>query len=114
MLAQDRRLTLRLIAEEFGISKDTANTVVRDDLGKGKICFRFLHHKLTDEQKAKRMHTSGGFISMCDQDALFQENIVTGDETWCCKFVPEKKGNRWRGINRLPRDQKRVVCKNPQ
>ena len=53
MLAQDRRLTLSLIAEELGISKDTAHTIVRDDLGKRKICFRFMPHKLTDEQKKK-------------------------------------------------------------
>ncbi|XP_069670078.1 protein GVQW3-like isoform X5 [Periplaneta americana] len=32
MLAQDRRLTLRLIAEELDISKDTVHTIVRDDL----------------------------------------------------------------------------------
>ena len=31
MLAQDRRLTLRLIAEELGINKDTAHNVVHDD-----------------------------------------------------------------------------------
>ena len=30
MLAQDRRLKLGLTAEEFGISKDTAHTIVRD------------------------------------------------------------------------------------
>jgi predicted DNA binding protein len=32
MLAQDRRVTLRLIAEELGISKDTVHTIVREDL----------------------------------------------------------------------------------
>ncbi|KAJ4440585.1 hypothetical protein ANN_08730 [Periplaneta americana] len=51
MLAQDRRLTLRLIAEELDISKDT---IVRDDFGKRKIYSRFVPHKLIDEQKAKR------------------------------------------------------------
>ena len=37
MLAQDRRLTQRLITEDLGISKDTVHTIVRDDLGKQKI-----------------------------------------------------------------------------
>ena len=36
MLAQDQQLMLRLIAEELGISKDTAHTIVRDDLGSGR------------------------------------------------------------------------------
>ena len=91
MLVQDRRLTLKLIAEELGISKDTARTIVRDDLGKRKICSQFVPHKLTDEQKAKRMETSGDFISMFDQDPLLLENIVTGDEIWCYQFDPESK-----------------------
>ena len=89
MLAQDRRLTLRSIAEELGINKDTAHTIVRDDLGKRKMCYRFVTHKVTDEQKAKRMETSGGFISMCDQDPLLLENIVMGDEIWWYQFNPE-------------------------
>ena len=91
ILSQDRRLTLRLIAEEFGISKDTAHTIVRDDLDKRKICSRFVPHKLTDEQKAKRMETSGHFIAMCDQDPLLLVNIVTGYEIWCYQFDPESK-----------------------
>lgn len=114
MLAQDRRLTLRLIAEELGISKDTAHTIIRDDLGKRKICSRFVPHKLTDEQKTKRMETSGDFISMCDQDPLLLETIVTGDETWCTSSIRNQNGNRWHGVHRLPRDQKRVVFKNPR
>ena len=91
MLAQDRRLALRLIAEELGISKDAAHIIVRDDLDKRKICSRFMPHKLTDKQKAKRMETSGDFISICDQDPMLLENIVTGDETWCYQFDPESK-----------------------
>jgi hypothetical protein len=43
------------MAEELGISKDTVHTIVCEDLGKRKICSRFVPHKLTDEQKAKRM-----------------------------------------------------------
>ncbi|KAJ4451179.1 hypothetical protein ANN_02621 [Periplaneta americana] len=37
MLAQDRRLTLRLTAEELDISKDTVHTIVRDDLVRSGI-----------------------------------------------------------------------------
>ena len=81
MLSQDQRLTLRLIVEELGISKDTAHTIVREDLEKRKICSRFVSHKLSEERKANRMETSGDFISMCYQDSLLLENITEG-ETW--------------------------------
>lgn len=68
MLAQGQRLTLQLMQEKLGISKDTVRTIVHEDLGKGKICSRLVPHKLTDEQKAKRMENSEDFITMCDQD----------------------------------------------
>ena len=80
VLAQDRRLTLRLIAEESGFSNNTTHTIVRDDLRERKIFSRFVAHKLTDEQKTKRVEISGEFIFMCDQDPLLLENIVTGNE----------------------------------
>ena len=83
ILAQDRRLTLRLIAEEFALARTRRTPSSPDDLGKRKICSRFMPHKLTDEQKAKRRETSRDFFSMCDQDPLLLENIAMRDETWC-------------------------------
>ena len=62
----------------MGISKDTVHTIVHEDLVKWKICSRFVPHKLTGEQKAKRMETSGDFITMCDQDPSSLRTIVTG------------------------------------
>ncbi|KAJ4444890.1 hypothetical protein ANN_06688 [Periplaneta americana] len=116
MLAQDRRLTLRLISEELDISKDTVHTIIRDDLGKRKICSRFVPHKLTDEQKAKRVETSGDFISMCDQDPLLLKTIVTGDETWCYQFDPESKRQSmsWCSPTSPRPKKKKAVCKNPR
>ena len=79
------------MAEELGISKGTVHNIAREDLCKRKICSRFVPHKLTDEQKAKRMETSGDFITICDQYPSFLRTIVTGDETWCYQFDPESK-----------------------
>ena len=91
MLGQDRRLMLRLTAEQLGISKDTAH-ILRDDLGKRKICSRFVLYKPTDQQKPqKRMETSGDFISLCDQDPILLENVVTGDDISCYQFHPKSK-----------------------
>lgn len=91
MLARDRRLTLRLMAEELDISKDTVRTIVHEDLGMRKICSHFVPHFLTEEQKEKRMESANDFIDMCDQDPSFLTTIVTGDETWCYQFDPETK-----------------------
>ena len=114
MLVQDRRLTLGLIAKELTISKDPAHTIIHADLGKRKICFQFVPHKLTDEQKAKRMETSGDFISMCDHDPLLLENINTEDETLCFQFDPQSKRQSMAWCSSIFPRPERIVCKNPR
>ncbi|GBM61602.1 Putative uncharacterized protein FLJ37770 [Araneus ventricosus] len=55
MLADDRRLSLRMIAEELKVSLDSVSNIVHEHLQKRKICARFVPHKLSDEQKQHRM-----------------------------------------------------------
>ncbi|GBO03094.1 hypothetical protein AVEN_121870-1 [Araneus ventricosus] len=89
MLADDRRLSLRMIAEELKISLDSVSNIIQENLQKRKICARFIPYKLSDEQK--RMESSGDFIDACDRNPQFLETIVTGDESWCFQFDPETK-----------------------
>ena len=64
MLTQDRQLMLRLIVEELDISKDTVHTIIRDDLGKQKICSQTSRK----QNGGKLLETS--FPYMWDQDPL--------------------------------------------
>jgi len=66
MLLKNRRLSLRWISEELGISKDSVSTIINQELGKRKICSYFVPHSLTDEQNETRMHTAGEFIDRFD------------------------------------------------
>ena len=91
ILSRDRRMTLRLMAEELGICKDTVHIIVREDLEKRKICSRFVPHSLTAEQKERRMECAKDFINSCHQDPSFLANIITGDESWCYQYDPETK-----------------------
>ncbi|KAK9737047.1 hypothetical protein QE152_g11054 [Popillia japonica] len=85
MRAQDRRLSIRLIVEKLGV-EDTVHT------SSVMMAYsRFVSHKVIDEQKAKRMETSGHLIFICDQDPFLLQTIVTGDETWCYQFHPESR-----------------------
>ncbi|XP_025155138.1 putative uncharacterized protein FLJ37770 [Harpegnathos saltator] len=71
MLADDRRLSLRMIAEDLKISKENVSTIVHEHLKKRKICARLIPHKLTEEQKQNRMETSRDFIDMSDRIPQF-------------------------------------------
>ncbi|GBN95816.1 Mariner Mos1 transposase [Araneus ventricosus] len=91
MLADDRRLSLRMITEELKISLDSVSNITHENLQKRKICARFVPHKLSDEQTQHRMETSGDFVDACDQNPQFLETIVTGVELGCYQYDPETK-----------------------
>ncbi|GBN60941.1 Putative uncharacterized protein FLJ37770 [Araneus ventricosus] len=81
MLTDDRRLSLRMIAEKLKISLESVRKIVHKHLQKPMICARFVPHKLSDEQKGHRMETSGNFIDSCDRNPQFLETIFIGDES---------------------------------
>jgi len=47
LLLQNRHLSLRMLADEVNIGKDTVRKIVVEDLRKPKICSRFVPHSLT-------------------------------------------------------------------
>ena len=51
LLTEDRCTTLQMIADRLNIGKETVCRIVtEEDLGKRKICARFVPHALTTEQ----------------------------------------------------------------
>ena len=55
LLTEDRRTTLQIIADRLNIGKETVRRIVTEDLGKRRICARFVPHALTTEQKQERV-----------------------------------------------------------
>ena len=81
LLTEDRRTTPQMIADRLNIGKETVRRIVTEDLGKRKICMRFVPHALTREQKQERVAYCHDLL-LTGQDKRFGENIITGDETW--------------------------------
>ena len=55
LLTEDRRTTLQVTADRLNIGKETVRQIVIEDLGKRKICVRFVPYALTTEQKQERV-----------------------------------------------------------
>ena len=79
-----------MIADRLNIGKETVCWIVTEDLGKRKICARFVHHALTTEQKQERVVHCQDLLLM-GQDECFSKNIISGDETWCFAYDPATK-----------------------
>ena len=97
---EDRRITLQMIADRLNIGKQTVRRIVIEDLGKRRICKRFVPHALTTEQKQERVVYCQNLLLM-EQDECFWENIITGDETWCFAYDPatKRQSAEWVGQN---------------
>lgn len=107
MVKCDRRLTIRVLANELNMDKETVRRILTQDLGKRKICSRFVPHHLRDEQKQLRLDACGELIDNADADPAFLDRIVTGDESWCYQYDPETKrqSSEWRSPS-SPRQKK--------
>jgi len=100
LLTEDRRTTLQIIADRLNIGKETVRRIVTEDLGKRKICARFVPHTLTREQKQECVAYCQDLLLM-GQDERFWENIITGDKTWCFAYDPatKRQSAEWVGQN---------------
>ena len=90
MLTEGRRANLQIIVDRLNIGKETVRRIVTEDLGKRKICARFVPRALTTEQKQERVVYCQDLLLM-GQDECFWENIITGDETWFFAYDPTTK-----------------------
>ena len=82
LLLQNRHLSLRMVAYEVNIGKDTVRKIVVEYLRKQKICPRFVPHSLTPQQKDQRIADGQDLIATAVSDPDFFKKIVTDDETW--------------------------------
>jgi len=99
LVKNDRRIASRMIAESLNIPTDVVLRILKEDLGKRKLCASFVPRSLTPEQREERVASSQDAVAMADADKRFLNKIITGNETWCCAYDPETKrhNSEWVG-----------------
>jgi len=99
VIRNNRRLTVREIADDCGLSVGSCNAILTDDLHMKHVCAKFVSHLLRDDQCEQR-HTVAHDLFECSfEDVQFLNNIVTGDESWVYGYDPETKQelSQWKG-----------------
>lgn len=98
ILRNDRCASTRLIEELTGIPKTTVHRILTENLGKKKICCRFVPHSLTDDQTDCRVKHCRDMKKSAARDPDFMSCIVTGDETWCFQYEPltKRQSSEWK------------------
>jgi hypothetical protein len=71
LVKNDRQIASRMIAESLNIPKNIFLRILKEDLGKRKLCARFVPHSLTPEQREDRVTSCQDIIAMADADNFF-------------------------------------------
>ena len=113
LVRKDRRLTIRMMAEELEMSKESVRTILVENLGMKKICARMVPKLLSDEQKLRRMEVCEEILQQLGINPNFLPNVITGDESWIFQYDPETKrqSRQWKSPS-SPRPRKARMCKS--
>jgi len=76
LVKNDRQIASRMIAESLNILKTVVLWILKEDLGKIKLCSRFVPHSLTAEQREDRVIPSQDIIAMADENKNFFNKII--------------------------------------
>ncbi|UYV70364.1 hypothetical protein LAZ67_7002686 [Cordylochernes scorpioides] len=111
-VANNRSASLRMMTEVLHINKEMIRTILHEDLGKTKVCAKFVPHTLTGEQKSLRIAHCRDIISAYENDSNFLKSIVKSDETWCFQLDPKTKRQsaKWKSKNSRQANKKREKC----
>jgi len=115
IVRNNRRLTVREIADDCGISVGSCDEILTDDLHMKRVCAKFVPRLLTDDQREQRQTIARDLFERSCGDVQFLKNILTGDESWVYGYDPET--NQQCHSGRVPRlrDQKRGArCETKQ
>jgi hypothetical protein len=88
-----------MTAESLNIPKNVVLWILKQDLGKRKLCAGFIPHSLTLEQREDQVTSCQDIIAMADADKNFFHKIIMGDGTWCFAYDPKTKrlSSEWVG-----------------
>jgi len=98
IVCENCRLTVRSIAEQVNIDRETIRKILTEDLDMRNACAKMVPKELTEEQNQRRVTIHQDLLERQD-DIL--GHVITGDETWVYQYDPETKWQnaQWKTAN---------------
>ena len=81
MFMNGRRITIREVADDVGISIGSCHEIFSYVLGIKRMAAKFVPKLLNFEQKQRRMEVAQESLNEVNDDAELLKSIITGDET---------------------------------
>ncbi|KAL4091658.1 hypothetical protein QTP88_026315 [Uroleucon formosanum] len=91
IIRQDRRLSVRAVAEMVNIDRESVRKILVENLNIKKVYAKMVPKNLTIDQKFNRKEICSDTLKIIKDDPSFINNIITCDETWIFTYDPETK-----------------------
>jgi len=114
MLLNNRKLTIRELAEDLNIAYGSVQDIVVGDLGLRRVAAKLVPRDLNFTQKRDRVDIAKDMISKAESDPTFIKRIITGDETWVYEYDTQSRhqASEWRAPNEpRPKEPRRFQSK---
>jgi len=98
LFMRDRRITVRELADEVGVSIGSVHIILTADLGLRRVSAKFVPKLLTMELKQLRLEIAQDMLDCVESDSNFLSTVITGDELWVYGYDPERKAqsSQWK------------------
>jgi hypothetical protein len=113
LVRNDRLLSIRMIAEELNVDKETIRQILTENLKMKTVCTKMVPKNLSKDQKLNREEMCQNVLEKTEEDPDFLNSVVTCDETWLFQYGPETKRQsiQWK-TTRSPRPKKARMSKS--
>ncbi|XP_050528011.1 protein GVQW3-like [Daktulosphaira vitifoliae] len=111
IVLENRRITIREVAEDVGISVGSCHEVFSDILGMRRVSAKIVPKLLNFDQKNRRMSIALELLNDVNDDPDLLKRVITGDESWVYGYDIETKvqSSQWKSPGE-PRGDKNCIA----
>ena len=92
LILEDSRTSAKSIAQQLGISRERAGSIIHEDLDMRKLSAKWVPKCLNADQKCQRCQSSALILEFFGAIQMIScRDWLTMDETWLCHYDPETK-----------------------
>ena len=98
IVMENRRITIREVAEDVGISVGSCHEIFSNILGLRRVAAKFVLNLLNFDQKTRRMTIAQKMLNDVNDDPDLLKKVITGDESWVYGYDVKTKAqsSQWK------------------
>ena len=98
IVMENRRITIREVAQVVGISIGSCHAIFSDILGRKRVSAKFVPRLLNFDQKTRRKTIAQEMLNDVNDDSDLLQKVITGDESWVYGYDVETKAqsSQWK------------------